>query len=1036
VERRRHHGDVQLMARVTMWLGLALATVGCSRLPDIPLGVCGNHVVEAGEDCDSADPACVPPGQPDECRRRCSAFADGVCPAGAICDGNGACVLAVGACGNHVVEAGEDCDGQVGCIAPGQPGACHMSCTAYSGGVCPPQQICDGDGACVAAPDRCGNGFVDPGEECDGTAGCIAAGAPDACKLACAAHDGGHCPAGTVCDTHGACAVAANVCGNLVVEPGEDCDGTVGCGAPGTSAACRFSCAGGVACAHGLVCGNDLVCRQPTGRFRLGAPFGRGDEAFQLVDLDGDGVRDVVARGPHRTTLYRNDGHGALAVMAQGTTPPRPIDQPVLSPPKSAPWPSPGVALTRDGDTNLLVALSPSGADLYRLFQPSGGGAAQLQPMVTPTRRFYSGDPTRSLVGIVTYRETSYPNELTSATLFRRTTGGKDYLELQPWSRSQAWSASVVFDVAQVCGVSGSSRRVQMTAHGATIEIVVIIDDRYLCFGESTLGYFSPTATWQTIDVSGEIAQLNATGWWQEIGGNDPHVGQATFLDVNGDGRLDVGVSFRQGDGSQASAFVYWERQADGSWPAKPVVSLDGLRAPLSAADPVAAADLDGDKRDDLVYAGELSQSTVLQQQQRSWDYFYHRSNYAYPPVRATDTALIAFGDVSGDQRVDLVQAFSTRPDVSVCRQTLSSGFPALGCIDEPSGLATIAGLTLADVSGDGRADMLTWGRGTPANGGRPTLSVILGSDAGTDAPAPLLLPGYHATVVAGARGEPVGAGTTAWLVVTGDDGTYYLAQSHGSSSGDVSFGWDGGSPVDIRVQDFDGDGALDVAGLGIGVDLIRGPKLDTTLPIGGAGEDETSRFLDLPGEPYPLVFESYGTGQEIGWYAPTTYFPYQFSQTGLSGSQWSAKVQDVDGDGAPEIVIFDPDCDVYVGTWANHLLTPRLVGERPAGYTCDDVFFFDAAPKDGVPDLVYEVRGRGDTTSHLLLTRARADGTYDAVHAVLDPPLADGSAGATALPAGSKWVGSADLDGDGVADFVFWTPDGAIVAFGEVTRP
>ena len=103
-------------------------------------------------------------------------------------------------------------------------------------------------------PLQCGNGYLDPGEACDGTAGCIPAGQPGACQLACTAYPDGHCPTGSICGADGACVASSGVCGNLVVEVGEDCDGSVGCGAPSGAVACRFSCAS-VACAAGYFCG-------------------------------------------------------------------------------------------------------------------------------------------------------------------------------------------------------------------------------------------------------------------------------------------------------------------------------------------------------------------------------------------------------------------------------------------------------------------------------------------------------------------------------------------------------------------------------------------------------------------------------------------------------------------------------------------------------------------------------------------------------------------------------------------------------------
>jgi hypothetical protein len=53
-------------------LALLLVVAGCTDFDDLPRGVCGNGVVETGEDCDSGDPACV------RCAVTCRIAAD--CP--------------------------------------------------------------------------------------------------------------------------------------------------------------------------------------------------------------------------------------------------------------------------------------------------------------------------------------------------------------------------------------------------------------------------------------------------------------------------------------------------------------------------------------------------------------------------------------------------------------------------------------------------------------------------------------------------------------------------------------------------------------------------------------------------------------------------------------------------------------------------------------------------------------------------------------------------------------------------------------------
>ena len=1016
-------------------LALMLALAGCSSLPDIALGICGNHIVEPGEDCDSIDPRCVQPGQPDACRLRCDAFPGNVCPIGEICDSNAACVRANDVCGNRVVDPGEDCDGSVGCIAPGMPGACHMSCSAFASSICPPKSICDGNGACVTADGTCGNGFVDPGEECDGGPGCIPSGQPAACQLTCAAHPDGHCPAGSICASSGACAAATGVCGNLVVEPGEDCDGSLGCGAPGTQSACRFTC-DGTACAPGLTCGNDKICRQATGYFNLSTPIGRADEAFAASDLDGDGILDLIGRGPHETTLWHNDGTGAMSLTATGPTPPRPMDQMQLTPTQAPTQPRPAVAFTNDGDTRIMAALTGGPAELFRVHTPAGATVADLEPLVAPSL-YLPNDAFTSFLGLLPPPATGGP----PTALFRLF--APVYLELlQPTGNASAPWNQVLLDVRVPCAIAG-----EMVAypslHGSTIELALLVDKRYLCLGEAPASPLTASAfSFQKIDVVGGITQL-ANSHSIDFD-SSATLGQFTTLDIDGDGRLDVMCSISYsfggaGDPQAASYFLYWLRNSDGTFPATPSVDnyVSGLSSP---ADALAAHDLDGDHRDDVVFSGFTYQAepnappgpTAI---------FDPRGNYEYPPVQPTDVTAALFGDVAGTGHAALVQGFSSRTDLIVCRPPLNAtGFPKLACDDEATGLTGVTALALSDVSGDGRLDMLSAGNGTPSWGGGAAVSLILGSDGSGSAPAPVLMPAYHGTVQALVPAPSSGALNGFTALMQTDDGRWALAQSYTDDNTGGSFGIPGNF-VDARVSDYDGDGVPDLALLGAGVQVVKGPWLDTTpQPPAESFAPPLDHFLDLPGEPHALVIgrttiDSAFNVMSLGWYDPQPYSPYQFSSTGVAGLQWASKLQDVNGDGTQQLVLYDGDCNVYVGPIVDHVATPTLIMQNPGNYQCADVFFVDVAPLDGIPDVLYEVRIGNELTTHLLLSRARADGTYDGATPLLDPLLAHGAGGPTPMPAGAKWVATNDMNGDGIADLVLWTPDGAIVALAEVVR-
>lgn len=183
--------------------------------------MCGNELVEAGEQCDgdpsvcSVDSDCVgcqcvarcgngsiDPGE------QCETHAD--CPFGTKCDG---CQCVPGTiCGNEYLEPGEQCEDGFPCPTGQSCEACQCvqqqsavcgNGSVESGEQCETDAHCDSSSQCQQCQcvSLCGNDKLDPNEQCDGPSNT--------------------CSAGKECVN----CQCLDLCGNNKVDPGEQCDG-------------------------------------------------------------------------------------------------------------------------------------------------------------------------------------------------------------------------------------------------------------------------------------------------------------------------------------------------------------------------------------------------------------------------------------------------------------------------------------------------------------------------------------------------------------------------------------------------------------------------------------------------------------------------------------------------------------------------------------------------------------------------------------------------------------------------------------------
>ena len=329
-------------------------------------------------------------------------------------------------------------------------------------------------------------------------------------------------------------------------------------------------------------------------------------------------------------------------------------------------------------------------------------------------------------------------------------------------------------------------------------------------------------------------------------------------------------------------------------------------------------------------------------------------------PVGLAPVAL-AVGDVDGDGRPDLVSANRDAGTVSVLlRRSGRSFVPASG---SPIAVGLLPqALAIADLDGDGRADLVT------ANRESNNLTLLLGQGGAGFAPA---------------ANSPLD---------TGGSGPWSVAVA------DVN---DDSRP-DIVAANFDSDTVSVLLGNGSG-GFAHGPG--SPFPVGSMPDAVAVADVDLDGR-LDLVTANYSGSVSVLFGAPDRSFVAApgspFSTAG--GEPFAVAVADLDGDAWPEIVAVNratSTVSVFAGPNSRDF---ALVSGAPFSAGGANPFSVAVADMndDGLPDLVTANSGSNDV-SVLLQT-------------------AEGFEPAAGLPFSTGGDGSlsgvvADLDGDGLLD-------------------
>jgi uncharacterized protein YjdB len=568
---------------------------------------------------------------------------------------------------------------------------------------------------------------------------------------------------------------------------------------------------------------------------------GTNPRIVSIGDLDGDGKADLAVAnyGSTSVSVFRNTSSsgaitsGSFAARVNFTTGTQPV----------------GVAIgDLDGDGKADLAVSNYGSNTVSVIRNSPlivpPAISAVSPLVgypassvTITGANFNTTPANNIVYFGATRATVTTASATSLTVTVPT--GATYMPVSVNNTASALTGYSQYpflptfdNSAYIPGTVNMNGKVDFTTGTNPYSVAIgdldgdgKADLAVVNNGSSTVSVFHNTSSSGAITAGSFAAKVDFT-----TGTNPVSV---SIGDLDGDGKADLAVA----NFSSATVSVFRNTSSSG------VITAGSFAAKVdfaTGANPISVAigDLDGDGKADLAVANYTSNNVSVFRNTGSSGAITAASFAAKVDfATGTNPRIVAIGDLDGDGKADLAVANQSSATVSVFRNTSSSGAITAGSFAAKVDFATgnqPYSVAIGDLDGDGKADLAV------ANNGSNNVSVFRNTSSsgaitsGSFAAKVDFTTGTNPRIVS--IGDLDGDGK-ADLAVANYGSTSVSVFRNTSSSGAITAGsfaarvdfTTGTNPISVGIGDLDGDGKADLAVANYGsntVSVIRNNPL------------------------------------------------------------------------------------------------------------------------------------------------------------------------------------------------------------------